>query len=297
MKIVVFGAGSLGSLVGGLLAREHDVTLVGRDPHMLAVRESGLQVGGEFDFTVYPKAETTVPDSADLVIVTVKAFDTAEAAHALADCPADAVLTLQNGMGNEETLAATLGCSILAGTCTYGAVQPEPGHVFCTGVGDVVLGLPEGGSSTLADRIGEAFSAAGIVTTVATDMPLRRWEKLAVNAGINPVTALTRIENGDILDGPARETAVAAARETARVAQAQGVNLSEAAAVEAVEAVARATAENTSSMFQDIRIERRTEIDAINGYVVAHAGAVSVPVNATLANLVKAWEKHHARRA
>lgn len=297
MDIVVFGAGSLGSLIGGLLAREHDVTLVGRDPHMQAVRQSGLHVGGEFEFTVHPDAGTTVPNAADLAIVTVKAFDTEEAARALADCAVGAVLTLQNGMGNEETLAALLDCPILAGTCTYGAVNPEPGHVYCTGIGDVVLGMPGGGTAPLAARVGEAFQTAGIVTTVADDMPLRRWEKLAVNAGINPVTALARIENGEILTGPAHELATEAARETARVAQSLGIDLTETAAVSAVESVAAATAENTSSMFQDIRLDRRTEIDAINGYVVAHAGAVPVPVNASLTNLLKAWEKRHARGA
>lgn len=293
MDIVVFGAGSLGSLVGGLLAREHAVTLVGRDPHVAAIREDGLHVGGEFDFAVRPRATTDGTDlDANLAVVTVKAFDTDVAARTLATGTFDAVLSLQNGMGNEDVLATHLDCPVLAGTATYGAVRPEPGTVECTGRGEVVLGAHEGGNSSIADRVGDAFRAAGIETTVAADMPRRLWEKLAVNAGINAVTALADVENGAVLGGPAREVACRAARETARVARETGVELADADTVERVGRVADATAKNTSSMRQDVRAGRRTEVDAIHGYVVetgAECG-VETPVNRTLAGLIEAWE-------
>ncbi|NHN60658.1 MULTISPECIES: ketopantoate reductase family protein [Halorussus] len=312
MDVVVFGAGSLGSLVGGLLAREHAVTLVGRDPHVGTVRESGLRVGGEYDFTVRPDATTDGTGlAADLAVVTVKAFDTDAAARTLSTGAFDAALSLQNGMGNEEALAERLDCPILAGTATYGAVLREPGLVECTGRGEVVLGPREGGASEAADRVGRAFSTAGIQTTVADDMPRRLWEKLAVNAGINATTALARVENGALLDGPAREVAAEAARETAGVARAEGVELGGDEAVRAAELVAEATAANESSMRRDVAAGRRTEVEAINGYVVARADAnaaagtrdaddgpagdrdVPVPVNRTLRNLLRAWEDGH----
>ncbi|WP_302081855.1 ketopantoate reductase family protein [Salinibaculum rarum] len=289
MDIVVVGAGSLGSLVGGLLARAHDVTLVGRDPHVSTVRESGLRISGAVETTVVPDATTTPPAAADLAVVTVKAGDTAEAAATLTDTSLDAALSLQNGMGNEATLADRLSCPVLAGTCTYGARLVDPGHVECTGVGDVVLGARAGGPSPVADRVGEVFSAADVQTTVATDMPRRLWEKLAVNAGINPTTALARVENGALVDGPAGETARAAAREVARVAQDAGIDLSESAAARAVTSVAETTTANTSSMHQDVLAGNPTEIDAINGYVVDRADR-PVPVNETLTNLVRTWE-------
>ncbi|WP_137284100.1 ketopantoate reductase family protein [Halorussus salinisoli] len=300
MDIVVFGAGSLGSLVGGLLARDHAVTLVGRDPHVAAVCESGLRVGGRFDFEARPAATTDGTGlAADLAVVTVKAFDTEDAAETLATGEFDAALSLQNGMGNEEALADSLDCPVLAGTATYGAVLRNPGEVECTGRGEVVLGPREGGTSETADAVGRAFRSAGVETTVADDMPYRLWEKLAVNAGINATTALARVENGALLDGPAREVAADAARETARVARAEGVELADEAAVRAVERVAEDTAANTSSMHQDVLADRRTEAEAINGYVVARASAretadaVPVPVNRTLANLLRAWEEDH----
>ncbi|WP_290813286.1 ketopantoate reductase family protein [Halovivax sp.] len=294
MEIVVFGAGSLGSVLGGLLAREHDVTLVARDPHAATVAADGLLIEGAREAHVRPAATTDGEAlSADLAVVTVKAFDTRSAAETLATGSYDAALSLQNGMGNEPTLAEHLPCPVLAGTATYGAVLEEPGRVRCTGVGEVVLGPREGGASAVADRVGSAFDPAGLKTTVAADMPRRLWEKLAVNAGINPVTALARVENGAVLEPPAADVARTAARETARVARAEGVDLADDEATAAFERVAAATAENESSMLQDVRAGRRTEVAAISGYVVDRAGAagIEVPTNETLAAALEAWER------
>ncbi|SFC26665.1 ketopantoate reductase [Halobiforma haloterrestris] len=301
MDTVVFGAGSLGSLVGGLLAREHDVTLVAREDHARAVRESGLRVCGEFDERVVPNATTDGRNlAADLAVVAVKSFDTASAAAALATGSFDAVLSLQNGMGNEAVLAERLepGTPVLAGTATYGAVLREPGVVECTGRGEIVLGDRDGGASDRANAVGEAFTAAGLETAVVDDMPRWLWEKLAVNAGINPVTALTGTTNGAVLEPPARDLARAATREAARVARERGVALSNREAVDAMETVAEATAANTSSMAQDLRQERRTEIDAINGYVVDRAAesGLEVPTNRHLTALVRTWEEGRGLR-
>lgn len=296
MRIVVFGAGSLGSLLGGLLAREHRVTLVGRDPHVSTVREDGLWISGTIETHVSPDATTDGADlAADLALVTVKSYDTAEAARTLSTGEFGAVLSLQNGIGNEERLARDLDCPVLAGTASYGATLVGPGRVACTGVGRVVLGPPEGGESVLGERVGAAFAAAGIEATVVPDMLRRLWEKCAVNAGINPVTALAGVENGAILDEPAWSIAHEATRETARVASENGVDLSEQTATDALRRVASATRENTSSMAQDLEKGRRTEIDAINGYVVRNAQG-SVPTNALLTGLVKTWENWRGLR-
>jgi len=291
MNVLVFGAGSLGSLLGGLLAREHDVTLVGRDPHVNAVREDGLRITGAVDATVRPAAVTGLASAGapDLAVVTVKSFDTAEAGRALARTDPGVVLSVQNGMGNEVTLAGHLEAPVLAGTTTYGARLREPGVVACTGVGSVTLGPHGAAALDTAERTGGTFRDAGIDVDVVADPRPHRWEKLAVNAGINPVTALARVENGALVDGPAAGIATAAATETARVAREQGIDLSGARAREAVRAVAETTARNRSSMLVDVASGRRTEIDAINGYVVDRAEG-AVPVNEVLAGLVRAWE-------
>lgn len=295
MEVVVFGAGSLGSLLGGLLDDTHDVTLVGRDPHIGTIRSSGLRITGAVERTVHPGARTNPPASADLALVTVKSHDTASAARALADCSLDAALSLQNGMGNETTLAESLPCPVLAGTCTYGAFLESPGTVRCTGVGEVVSGPREGGHSRTADTVGEALNSGGLETSVVADMPRRLWQKLAVNAGINATTALARVENGELVGGHAGNLAREAARETARVASTRGFGLEPAAAAERTIAVAETTADNVSSMHQDLLEERRTEVDAINGYVVERADQ-PVPVNETLTALLRAWERGRGLR-
>jgi len=295
-RVLVVGAGSLGSLVGGLLARRHDVVLVGRDPHVSAVETDGLHVEGAVETTVRPEATTTVPGGRfDLAVVTVKAYDTDAAATALADRSVGAVVSLQNGLGNEERLASTLTCPVLAGTCTYGARLVEPGRVACTGLGEVALGARGGGASATADEVGAAFTAAGVETTVAPDMPRRLWTKLAVNAGINAVTALARVPNGALVDGPAAGTAHTAARETARVARGAGVDLPDDRATERLATVAETTATNVSSMRADVEAGDRTEVDAIHGAIIDRADG-SVPVNETLAALVRAWERERGLR-
>jgi 2-dehydropantoate 2-reductase len=294
VKILVFGAGSLGSLVGGLLARAHDVTLVGRSPHVDAVQADGLRITGIETLRTRPAATTDGTGvEADLAVVTVKAYDTAAAARGLAAGDVDAVLSLQNGMGNEDVLADRVDAPVLAGTATCGARLADPGHVEWLGRGTITVGpwRPADDAAT-ADRVVAAFRAADVDAEARTDVRRLLWEKLAVNAAVNPLTALARVENGALTTPPLSELARSAAVETARVARADGTALPDAAAAEAVERVARETAPNRSSMHRDVALERRTEVDAINGYVVDRAAATdqSVPVNRTLAALVRGWE-------
>jgi 2-dehydropantoate 2-reductase len=294
MEIVVFGAGSLGSLIGGLLADTHDVTLVGRPAHMQAVDETGLTISGAVETEVAPRTTTDGEGLAgDLALVTVKAGDTAAAAAALSTGSCKTVCSLQNGL-TEEIIAEGLSIPVLAGTATYGARLVEPGHVACTGQGTVTLGPFADGpeASERAAAVGEAFRDAEIETVVADDMARRRWEKLAINAAINPVTALARVKNGAVVEEPLWSVARAAARETAAVARATGVALADETAVSRVRTVAESTAENRSSMLQDVDAGRETEIDAINGAVVEQADQYgeSVPTNRLLTRLVGGLE-------
>lgn len=291
MEIAVLGAGSLGSLVGGALARTHDVTLVGRDPHVATVRAEGLRVEGVDSFVVHPVATTHDEDlRADLAVVTTKAFDTPAAADALATGDIGAVLSLGNGMGNEETLASRLDTPVVAGTTALGATLEGPGRVAWLGRGETVVGPWTDDAGPAARRAGQALDGAGLPTTVTVDVRARLWEKLAANAAINPLTALAEVQNGAVVEDPLGGTAADAAREVARAARASGVDLADGEAVEAMARVARATAENRSSMAQDLAAGRRTEVDAINGHVVERLGAGGAPVNATLAALVRARE-------
>ncbi|MDY7081891.1 MAG: ketopantoate reductase family protein [Halobacteria archaeon] len=288
MKVQVMGAGSLGSLVGGILSHGGlDVHLVGREEHIDEVNDQGLRVRGELEFTSKPGASTR-PVEADITLLTVKSFDTRDAALQLKGMQ-NVVVSLQNGMGNEEVLSDVLDCEILAGTTTYGANLVGAGVVECTGEGEVDIGAPEGGESDTADKIVHEFDGAGVVTKARDDMPRRLWEKLAVNAGINPVTALTRFKNGDAAS-ESEWVVRQAAKEVESVANARGVKVEEADE-KAVE-VAKRTAANESSMLQDVKKGRKTEIDAINGYVVEKGREknVDTKINRTLLELVKGLE-------
>ena len=336
LDVLVFGAGALGSLVGGLLARQHAVRLVGREPHVSAVRECGLRVTGQLDADVEPRATTTVGEwEGDLAVVTVKAADLPAAADALADRTC-AVCPLTNGLP-EYDLRERLGGRVIGGTATYGARLVEPGVVRCTGEGTVHLGELDGsrgakgdtesaadtassadtksaadtGTSDDADstrpktssdavsdrtaRFAAAARAAQIDCTAEPTIDGRLWEKLAVNAGINPVTALVRADNAAVTGGPAGSVARRAARETARVAVAAGIDTTERRVVEQLSAVAETTAANRSSMASDVAAGRPTEIGAISGTVVEYGEqfGVATPTNRTLAELVRAWEAEH----
>lgn len=309
MRIVIFGAGSLGSLFGALLDGVHDVTLVGREPHVSAVREHGLRVAGVDGFEASPAATTDGTElDCDLAVVTVKAYDTAAAARDLAAGNVGTAVSLQNGLGNEATLATELDCPVVAGTTSHGAMLSEPGVVEWTGRGDVVVGTwrdagaageiggadrrGNGIAADPASRVAAAFRAASIGTRVEADIGRRLWRKLAVNAAINPVTALARIRNGRVFEGPTAEYAARAATEAAAVARAEGVDLDAGTAVEAARSVAERTADNRSSMFQDVAAGRRTEIDAISGVVADRADdhGVDAPVNGLLCALLRGWE-------
>lgn len=287
MEIQVFGAGSLGSLLGVLLADAgHDVRLVGRARHVEAVRRDGLRVTGDTDLVAEPSADTE-PTESYLTLVTVKSYDTPEAADALHGMQ-EVVVSLQNGMGNEEVLDDVLDCEVLAGTTTYGASLDSLGVVEHSGGGEVVVGSPDGGADRATTEVADALDE-GLDARASEEMPRELWTKLAVNAGINPVTALTRLTNGEAVES-AEEVVRAAAREAGEVARADGVDVEpERLADEAVE-VARATADNRSSTLRDVERGRRTEVDAINGYVVRRGEEMDAhtPVNRTLHGLVKA---------
>jgi len=288
VRTQVFGAGSLGTLLGALLSRAGaDAHLVGREGVARCFKD-GVLVEGKEGFTAHPSFSTE-PRPADVTLVTVKSYDTPDAAEALTSVigEEDMVVSLQNGMGNEETLDTVLDATVLGGTATYGAnLNVEGGFVEYTGEGEVLVGDYRGGKSEEAERVAEELVGLNAEATDGMDVAL--WEKLAVNCAINPVTALTRLTNGEAAEH-SEGVMRSAASEAATVAEENGVKV-ENAPEQAME-VARATADNESSTLQDIRAGKRTEIDALNGYVVGKAEDIGVPTNRALTQLVRATER------
>ena len=293
MHVAIMGAGSLGSLLGGLLATHHDVTLVAREDHARAVARDGLTITGAIERHVSPAATTDwsgVVD-ADLALMTVKTYDTETAARQLAARPPPTVLTVQNGLGTVRTIRAELppAVTVLAGTCTYGARLEAPGTVACTGRGEMLIGHSDRPGHPVVTHVAGALATAPLAVRAVTDITTRRWEKLAINAAINPVTALAQVNNGAVREPPLWPVARAAATEAVGAAAAADIALDLAETIDRVDEVATATAENESSMARDVRRGRPTEIDAISGHVIETA-TDETPITDVLYALIKGYE-------
>ncbi len=291
--MLVFGAGAIGSLLGGLLSRENDVTIVARKAHADAVNRQGLRISGLTTFLAWPTATTDVPtEGFDIVLVTTKAYDTAAAAESLrAFWRRSIFVTLQNGLGNAETLAAKAD-RVIAGTTTHGVTFAAPGEVIHAGFGDTVIGPWKGVGRGDLQTLAGALIAAGIATAIVEDVRVDLWAKAVVNAAINPLTAILRRPNGELArNEDLRALVDRLAREGARAALAAGVAVDpEVAATRALEVAAR-TAENRSSMLQDVEQGRRTELDAITGELLRAGRGVGMPYNLTVYALVRGLER------
>ncbi len=233
---------------------------------------------------------------ADLVIVFVKSYDTAGAVVGAGDVFGDAtlVLTLQNGLNNLETIAAVTGRDgLLGGTTAHGATLLGHGRIRHAGSGDTVIGAFGSAGSGELNAVAGLFNRAGITTAVTGDLTATLWRKLVVNAAINPLTALTGLCNGDLIENPAlADVQDRLVREACAVAEARGIRINAGDAVAMVTEVCRRTSANRSSMLQDVLGGRRTEIDAINGAVAGAGEACGVPVpyHTVVTRLVKALE-------
>lgn len=290
----------MGCLVGARLSSHADVTLVGHWPgQRAALRERPLQVIALDDRVreVWLRAVDDVDDAGpvDVALILTKTPKTETAADQAARIlAADGIaITLQNGLGNQMILARTLGAErVTLGVTTLGAALDGPGVLREGGDGATYFATRPDIVPLVSDIAG-LFEDAGLHTVLVDEVMPLVWGKLAVNAAINPLTALLRVPNGALLDSPrALHLLHQTANEVAAVAAAQDIALPFDNAAQQAAHIAHLTARNRSSMLQDVARGARTEIDAINGAVVraGEALAVSTPVNSLLYELVKALE-------
>lgn len=292
--VLIVGTGAMACLFGARLAPHARVTMLGTWPEGLAaLRADGirLQVNGMVQTT--PVQATDNPGDcfgARLALVLVKSWQTPRAARRLKECLGDdgVALTLQNGLGNRETLEQVLTAERVAqGVTTYGVTLLEPGRARLGGEGVVHIG-----SHPRIAPLVDLLRRAGCAVELTQDIVSLVWGKVVVNAAINPVTALLRLPNGALLEQRcegAWDVARRAAEEAAEVAGRRGVHLPFADVGAYVAEVARRTASNRSSMLQDVERGRPTEIDAINGAIVVEGQRLGVPtpVNQVLWDLVR----------
>jgi 2-dehydropantoate 2-reductase len=301
--ILIVGTGALATLFAARLAGAgHRITMLGTWPDGLnALRESGARLvdssGSEQQFSVGVTDDPRECRGVSYALVLVKSWQTERAAHQLATCLAEdgLAVTLQNGLGNRELLEASLGGSrVVLGSTTTGATLLGPGLAKPGGEGIVSIEAHEG-----LGPFKEALGSAGFKIQLVQDARSLIWSKLVINSAINPLTALLRVPNGQLLERPsARALLRALAQETAAVASAEKVRLAAGDAVRIVEDVARKTSANHSSMFQDIQRGAPTEIDAICGAVtrVGKRHNVPTPVNQACWQLVEALAQTPSKR-
>jgi 2-dehydropantoate 2-reductase len=301
MKIVMLGAGAMGSLFGALLSRsgKGEVWLLDIwEEHINQVKSHGLVVESEGKKTTFRVNATVNPleiGLADLVIVFVKAYSTKDAvAYVLPVVGKDTLfLSLQNGLGNAEIIASLVGTAkVVGGVTSQGSTLLGPGRVRHGGRGPTFIGPIGWRKTPILGRIASLLSESGIGTEMSDDVEPVIWQKVLVNAGINPLTAMTGLKNGELLEFEETRTLLAmVVNEAEGVALKKGIPL-EGNTVERVFEVCKATAQNRSSMGQDIDNRRRTEIDFINGAIVKEGKALRIPtpVNTTLTYLIKTIE-------
>jgi 2-dehydropantoate 2-reductase len=302
MKVAVVGAGGVGSVFGGQLAAAgHEVWLVHRRREIVeALRRDGLRLetsDREQRVSVRATSETADIGPVDLVLILTKSNDTraaAEASRALLG-PTTSALTLQNGLGNLEIIAAVLGAErTLMGMTYVGAALSGPAHVQLTAAGASFIGEPNGQRSERVERLAQAFSAAGMPTQATERLWDMVWGKLVINAALNATCALTGASGESALRSEAAYRWLGlVADETARVASALGIQLPYSDAAERVRQHCRDVGASKPSMLQDMQRGRPTEVEAINGAVVREGRRVGVPTpyNEALLHLVKAREQ------
>jgi 2-dehydropantoate 2-reductase len=303
VRIVVLGAGAMGSLFAAGLARTGEEVWA-CDPwqeHVEAVRRDGLRIvreDGEEVVSLRATTDPAEPGVADLVLVFVKHADTRQAA---ADArpllgPDTTLVTLQNGLGNVEILAGTVPPErLLYGLTTLTSELRGPGRIEASfkGRGETYLWPLDGRPGPRAAAVAALLNRAGIHAELAPDIQARIWKKLIVNCGLNTVCALTGLTVGALAARPEAWSLLdAIAAEVVEVGRRKGIPLDDADARRFLRAVAAEARDHAPSMLVDVRRGRPTEIDCLNAAVVREAEALGAeaPTNRAVAALVRLLE-------
>ena len=313
MKVCVLGSGAMGSSIGGLLADAgSEVYLIDTwAEHVHVMNSQGLKLKvGSSDRTVKVRAKTDCQGigPADLIIVLVKSFNTREAIENAGPIigAKTVMISLQNGLGNEEIIEEVAGKEHVVGGRTFaGGSVLGPGHVVANITGKpTYIGELDGSTTERVTRIAEEFNRAGLGTTVSSNIVGIMWDKLLVNVATGALCGITRLPYGGLYKMPElRECALEAVSEGIAVAKASGVKLSTKDPKEAWFKASEGIPEDFKpSLLQSLEKGLRTEIDFINGAVVrcGEKCRIPTPVNKTLVASIKGieyWMTHYPKKA
>jgi len=311
-KVVVVGAGAMGSLFGGLLAQGGlDVTLVDVwAEHVETIRRQGLRIvghGGERAIRVKATTDASTVDSADVLLFQCKAFANAAAARSVAHLAkgATVAISFQNGLGNEEAIGGILGIDrMVAGLTAQGATMRAPGVVHNFGDLPTYIGELSGGLSERVLAIADAFTRHGLRTIASENIKREKWQKLLGNSALGAASAATQMTSAEMVAVPELRAAILRALdETAAVARACGIPLSDDEKRAIFDKLTRigdgGTGASKASMATDLENRRPTEIDTIQGSVARLGREKGVPtptLDAWIA-IVKGLEAKYSQRA
>jgi len=275
MKIVIMGAGAIGSLYGALLSQNNDIFLIGRDPHISTIKKHGLKIDGKTKLKLKLNAETSINNvykPIDLLILTVKSYDTKKAiaqAKPLID-KRTIVLSLQNGLDNIDKIKEVVNPgNIVLGVTTNGALFLEPGAIEHTGKGTTIIGELSGKKTNRINDMANIFNRSKIETSISDNILRDIWIKAIINSSINPLTAFFKCKNGYLLENPILENLTEKiCLESTNIAKSKGYNLSYKNMITKTKDVIRNTSNNYSSMLQSHIQGKKSEIEEINGELI-----------------------------
>jgi 2-dehydropantoate 2-reductase len=301
VKIAVVGAGAMGAIFGARFVQGgHDTVLVDvAAPLVERINADGVTIVRGDEETVTRVAATGDPAAVgpvDLVVFCVKCYHTESAAELARPLVSSetVVASLQNGWGNGDVLALAYAAEQLVVGVTYNSgTVLDTGRVAHPGVGPTTIGSFTDGAADGADRLAQALSDGGLEVVIASPIRPEIWKKLILNAASLPTAALTGLTAGALTGHEGmHELVTETAREAVAVARALGYDIDEEERVEYIHKLSRNAGSTKASMLQDVEAGRRTEIDVINGAVVAAAGevGVAVPLNRAFVHLMHGWE-------
>lgn len=306
LRIAIIGAGAIGCLFGGRLHMAGESVLLIHHKRSVAasLEKKGVSIrelsGKVVHVHIRTRTRLSRRDKPELVLITVKAYDTESVASLLKKSVRRNVpiLSLQNGLGNVDTLQRELTSdSIIAGTTTEAALTTGPGRVIHTGRGMTWLGEMNGKLSERLVAIERIFRRAGFSTVITHNIRGVLWAKAIVNSAVNPISAIARVKNGDVhKSNELRHIAFKVIDEGVAVAEANDILL-KPSPKRLLSTVLALTSRNKSSMLQDIEAERKTEIREVNGSISRLGSLVGVgtPLNDLLTMLVLFLERFRNR--
>ncbi len=287
IKIIVLGAGAIGSTFAALLSKKHQTTLIGRKGHVNKINKRGLRLTDKINETFHINSATKINniDEGTIILLTVKAHETKQAVISIKDkIKKDTVIIcIQNGLGSEEIVKSLVTCKVIRLVTMIGAIFLEDGLVEVTTSAPTYIPADE-------KRIAQLFHSTGIPIVKTSNIKQEIWNKLAINCVINGLGSVLRVKNNALQSAYLKDTKTEILNECITVAEKEGVTLKPSLLTDINSFIQIST--NINSTLQDLMRHKKTEIDFLNGAItlLGKKYKIKTPVNTAIWGIIKASE-------